>query len=84
MKNLITIISTILSFVALFVQIAGAYIMYKNSPDNKSNVAQSTSFGNADYDTPKRRNRRIKTGFGILAIGFIIQMISMIVQLFAC
>jgi hypothetical protein len=77
----ISIIATILDFAALIVQVTGSFIMFNNSPINKSDGLLADDFD----DTPiiTRKNKRLRNGFLILAIGFLLAFISLILKTFS-
>jgi len=69
-----------LDILALLVQLVGAFIMYKNSPNNTETNA---SFFD-DYDQVKpieeKKNENLKRGFLLLVIGILIALISTILK----
>jgi hypothetical protein len=77
--NLIYTITTILDLLALVVQFVGSLVMYLNSPLNRP---EGVIFGAGDTIIPKQRNRRLKTGFSILALGLFIALVSKILSMF--
>ena len=75
------VIINILDFIALSIQLIGIWIMFKNSPDNKPDgVIYLKKWGETDLKEPKTKNLRLKEGFLILGIGFIIAFISLILK----
>jgi hypothetical protein len=52
--------------------------MFYNSPENKP---EGLFFGDGNLEPPKRKNRRLKLGFFILAIGFAVALISMVTKM---
>ena len=76
-----TILVTILDFTALIVQLIGSGIMYKNSPENKSDGFFIYSSG-PDYKTPKKKNEKFKWGFFVLGLGFFLALISLLLKTF--
>jgi hypothetical protein len=69
-----------LDLAALLIQITGTIIMFLNAPKNEPKGSFIYA-SNPDYEAPKRRERRTKRGFLLLAIGFAIQLISLIVKM---
>lgn len=67
-----------IDLIALIIQIIATIQMFFNSPINKPNA--TFSFPSVDFETPKRRNKRLRLGFLFLCIGFILQMISLIIK----
>jgi len=65
---------------ALLIQLAGAVLMYLNSPNNTETNA---SFFD-DYDDVKpvedQKNKRLKNGFLLLVIGILISLVSIIIK----
>lgn len=72
-------VTNILDLLALIIQIMATIIMFFNSPSNKPEGSFIYS-GNPDFTTPKRKNRWLKNGFLILCLGFILQLISLIIK----
>jgi hypothetical protein len=74
-----TKITNFLDLFALIIQLSGSILMFYNSPDNFPDA--SFSYGrNPDYETPKRKNKLVKRGFGILGIGFLVAIVSLILK----
>ncbi|HEY5325961.1 MAG TPA: hypothetical protein VIJ27_03090 [Mucilaginibacter sp.] len=69
----------VLDIITLAIQFFGAYLMYKNSPENQPKLP--TMLG-GDYDviTYKVQNRRLKNGFLILSFGILLSLISLIIK----
>lgn len=70
------LLTIVLDFVSVFIQLIGTGIMFFNSPINELG---KTSYGGKDKEV-SRKNKFLKMGFLILAIGFIIQIIDMILK----
>jgi hypothetical protein len=73
-------LTNLLDLLALLIQITGTVIMFFNAPKNKPEGTFIRA-SNPDYETPKKRERRIKWGFFLLAIGFAIQLVSLIIKM---
>jgi hypothetical protein len=54
--------------------------MFFNAPKNEPKGSFISS-SNPDYETPRKRERRIKWGFFLLAVGFGIQLLSLIIRM---
>jgi len=73
-------LTNILDLTALIIQIIGTIIMFLNAPKNEPKGA-FIGTSNPDYKTPQKRERRTKYGFLLLAIGFAIQLASLIIKI---
>jgi hypothetical protein len=71
-------ITYIIDLLALSIQIIAAVLMFLNSPVNRPNG--SFLVNNIDFETPQKRNYRLRLGFMLLCIGFILQMGSLIIK----
>jgi len=73
-------LTNLLDFAALVIQVIGTVIMFLNSPKNEP---KGTFIGtsNPDYETPKKREHRTKRGFFLLAVGFSIQLLSLVIKM---
>jgi len=75
-------LTNLLDLLALLIQITGTVIMFLNAPKNEPK-GTFVYAGNSDYETPKKRERRTKWGFFLLAVGFAIQLISLLIKMIA-
>jgi hypothetical protein len=67
-----------IDLIALVVQIIATFFMFLNSPIN---IPSGAFMGNdVDYSTPNKQNKRLKFGFKLLCIGFVLQMFSLIMK----
>jgi len=72
--------TNILDLCALLIQITGTVIMFFNVPKNEPK-GSFIGASNPDYNTPKKRERQTKWGFLLLAIGFGVQLLSVIIKM---
>jgi hypothetical protein len=70
----------LLDLAALVIQVIGTVIMFFNAPKNEP---KGSFIGSSDPDceTPRKRERRIKWGLFLLAVGFGIQLLSLIIRM---
>ncbi len=52
-------------------------MLYRNSPINEPK-GTFVYGSNSDYETPKKKNKLSKRGFGVIMFGFVIQLLSLI------
>lgn len=67
-----------IDLIALIIQIIATVFMFFNSPINKPSIA--FSYPSVDMKTPQKRNQRLRLGFLLLCIGFILQLSSLIIK----
>lgn len=73
-------LTNILDLTAITVQIVATIIMFFNGPKN---LPAGNFMSNAiDLEKPKKRESKIKIGFAVLSIGFIIQLGSLIIKIY--
>jgi hypothetical protein len=75
-----SILLTTLDFSAVIIQIIAAAIMFRYGAPNVP-FGAFVGKNNPDYETPKKRQRWLKYGFGILLIGFVLQLTSLIIKI---
>lgn len=73
-------LNSLMDLLALIIQIWGTTIMFLNAAKNKPNGSFIIA-DNPDYVTPNKRERRLRWGFLLLGIGFLIQFISLIMKI---
>jgi len=71
-------ITDILDIVSLLIQLGAAVVMFKNSPINT--ITGTQLGGNYDKSIPDLKNKRLKNGFRLLAIGISISVISLLLK----
>lgn len=65
--------------IALIIQIVGTMLMAINAPKNKP-MGTFAGLG-VDYKTPLKRENYIRMGLIVLCVGFILQLVSLIIKL---
>lgn len=81
-QEIMFMLATILNSTGLIFDITGALIAYMNSPENLSNI-DGGSFTDNQEELVKetaKRNKRMKCGFLLIAIGFLFQFTSNLCQ----
>ncbi len=73
------IVLKILDVISLIIQFVGAYLMYKNSPENQPKLPLMFG-GEYDVITYKKQNRWLKNGFFILSIGIFLSLASLLLK----
>ena len=64
--------------IALLIQIVASILMFLNSPMNKPQG--SFMVNKVDVATPLKRNNKLRFGFLLLCIGFVLQMASLLMK----
>jgi len=77
-----TIITTIIDFISLGLQLVGAVIMYRNSPVNQ--MPWGSTFADASMFRKKfkKKNDWLRYGFLILAVGVCLSLASLFIKTF--
>ncbi|HEY4063879.1 MAG TPA: hypothetical protein VGM30_18355 [Puia sp.] len=73
-------LTNLLEFAALVIQVIGTVIMFFNAPKNEPKGAFIGTL-NPDYETPRKREHHTKWGFFLLAMGFGIQLLSLVIKM---
>jgi hypothetical protein len=71
-------VTYLIDLIALVVQIIATVFMFLNSPMNIPSGAFLVD--KVDYSTPNKQNKRLKLGFKLLCVGFVLQMFSLIMK----
>lgn len=64
---------------SILFQLVGSIILFLNSPINEPTGSFIYS-ENPNYDKPKKKNISLKWGFGVMLVGFCIQLLTLVIH----